>query len=474
MRRLVRFPAAVGRTLWGFIHPARDVHQIPLGRILIALQLLVAVVFLAYTLDKKGILLPFSEAPYEIEVELTDAKGLDRVDEPGAAVAGAVLGRVTDVHYEAGQAVATLTLDADVRGKVFADASAEVRPASAIQNLIVNVDPGTPASGALADDERIEAGRSSSFVSIDELTGIFDADTRAYAQIVIAEAQRGLEGTENELGAALREAGELAETATPVSRALASRRHLLTELVGHLDTVLTTLGDRGAELGNAVAAGSDTLAVTAAREGELAELTRQLAPVLTEADRALAGTADLADLLVPALERLVPVGDDLARALTELRGMIPLASDLVDRFDVLTRRGAEPTELMLKGTAGLKDKVRGLIPTAKDLAALTLTLDKYRKGGAQLADTLSGGTSVNDRNGTYGQTVEIEFEDLKSENFGFGDAAARTPAGSGSSLLERRLAEALELACAENAYACLLRFAVPGLPDRLLSEGGGR
>jgi ABC-type transporter Mla subunit MlaD len=245
MRRLVRFPAAVGRTLWGFIHPARDVHQIPLGRILIALQLLVAVVFLAYTLDKKGILLPFSEAPYEIEVELTDAKGLDRVDEPGAAVAGAVLGRVTDVHYEAGQAVATLTLDADVRGKVFADASAEVRPASAIQNLIVNVDPGTPASGALADDERIEAGRSSSFVSIDELTGIFDADTRAYAQIVIAEAQRGLEGTENELGAALREAGELAETATPVSRALASRRHLLTELVGHLDTVLTTLGDRG-------------------------------------------------------------------------------------------------------------------------------------------------------------------------------------------------------------------------------------
>jgi hypothetical protein len=128
---------------------------------------------------------------------------------------------------------------------------------------------------------------------------------------------------------------------------------------------------------------------------------------------------------------------------------------------------------MLKGTAGLKEKVGALVPTAQDLAALTRTLDKYRKGGAQLADTLSGATSVNDRNGTYGQTIEIEFEDLKPENFGFPASAARTPAGGGASLLQRQLARALELTCAENAYACLLRFAVPGLPDRLLTRGGG-
>jgi hypothetical protein len=127
---------------------------------------------------------------------------------------------------------------------------------------------------------------------------------------------------------------------------------------------------------------------------------------------------------------------------------------------------------MLKGTAGLKEKVGELVPTAKDLAALTRTLDRYRKGGAQLADTLSGGTSVNDRNGTYGQTIEIEFEDLKAENFGLGEAAARTPAGGGPSLLERQLARALELTCAENAYACMLRFLAPGLPERLLTDRG--
>jgi len=475
MRRVLAFPRAVGRTLWGFIHPARDVHQVPYGRIMIALQLVAALAFLAYTLNKKGVLLPFSASPYEIEVELTDAKGLDRVDEPGAAVAGAVLGRVSDVHYENGRAVATLTLDSDVRGKVFADATAEVRPASAIQNLIVNVDPGTPAAGELEDGGRIAAGRASAFVSIDELTGILDTDTRAYAQILIGETKRGLVGTENELGAALRELGELAETATPISRALADRRRLLTKLVGHLDNVFTTLGERGTQLGNALAAGSAVLAVTAAREPELAELTRLLGPALEQTDRALEGTSELARLLVPALDRVVPASDDLAEAMRELRSMLPLMSDLVDRFDGLTKRGAEPTELMLKGTVGLSERIEGLIPTAKDLAALARTLDKYRKGGAQLADTLSGVTSVNDENGTYGQVSVLEVEELKAENFGLDITSTRTPAGGGPSELERKVARALELACEQNAAACLIRFLAPQLPKQPLTvkEGGG-
>ncbi|MGH2985583.1 MAG: MlaD family protein, partial [Solirubrobacterales bacterium] len=221
---------------------------------------------------------------------LADAKGLDRVDEPGAAVAGALVGRVTGVSYEDGRAVATLTMDPEMRGKLFADASAELRPASAIQNLIVNLDPGTPSLGALPDGEPIPAARTTAFVAFDELTGMLDADTSAYVQILIAEAERGLRGRESDLRAALTELAELTETATPVSRTLATRRRLLARLVGELDTVMTTLGERSAQLGAAVAAGDDTLAVTAGREAELAALTRALAPALAEAERSLDAT----------------------------------------------------------------------------------------------------------------------------------------------------------------------------------------
>ena len=411
--------------MWGFVNPKSSVHQVPYGRLVIVLQLFAALAFLGYTLTKKGIRLPGTESPYTIQVEIDDAKGLDRVDEPGAAVGGAVLGRVTNVHYEAGHAVATLTLDPDVRGKVFADASAELRPASAIQNLIVNVDPGTPAAGPLEDGTAIDQSRTSAFVAIDELTSVLDADTRAYVQILVAEAHRGLRGTEDELGDALLEVADLAETATPISRSLATRRELLTRLVGELDTVFTTLGDRGVELGNAVAAGSDTLAVTASRERELAAAVRQLAPTLVAADRSLDATADLAELLVPALDQLIPAAGDLGDSAKRLGALIPAADVFLDRFDDLTRRGAEPSALLLKGTRNLSGKFGDLIPTAKDLARLANTMAEFRNGAAQLADTLSGSTSVNDHGGTYGQVDVLGFEAPKAENFGLGAAAAK-------------------------------------------------
>jgi phospholipid/cholesterol/gamma-HCH transport system substrate-binding protein len=459
------------RKLKRFVAPDRSVHQIPYGRLTIALQIVAALAFIGYTLTKKSIPLPGTERPYEIQVEFLDAKGLDRVDEPGAAVAGAVVGRVTETHYEGGRAVATLTMDAEMRGKVFADATAQLRPASAIQNLIVNIDPGDPAAGPLPEDEPIPTGRTTAFVAIDELTGIFDTDTRAYAQILIAELERGLRGRGGELRGSLSELADLTDTATPISRALATRRELLARLVGDLDTVTTTLADRSVALGNAVAAGSDTLAVTAARERELAEAVRLLGPALESADTSLAAGADLAELLVPALDRLTPAAGGLGEAAATLRDLLPRASGLVDQFDVLTRKGAEPSELFLKGTHGLTEKVEGLQPTAEDLVTLARTLDRFRNGAAQLADTLSGATSVNDNGGTYGQVSVLEVERPKAENFGLPPSASEAEPGE-LSTLERKLAIALERTCADNAYACVLRFAVPGLPREPLTGGG--
>jgi ABC-type transporter Mla subunit MlaD len=470
--KVLRIPGRIARTLRGFVAPQRTVGRVPLGRTVIVLELIAALIFLGYTLTKKEIRLPGSAKPYQIQVEFLDAQGLDRVDEPGAAVAGAVLGRVTETHYEVGRAVATVTLDPQVRGKVFADASAQLRPASAIQNLIVNIDPGKPSAGPLEDGERIPAGRTSGFVAIDQLTSVFDADTRAYTQILVGEAERGLAGRETDLRGALRKLAALTESATPISRSLATRRRLLTRLVDQLDTVFTTVGRRGVQLGNAIAAGSDTLAVTAGREAELARDTRLLAPTLEEADRALSATADLADLLVPAFDQVLPVTGDLADSMRELRSQLPLQRELLDKFDTLTRVGAEPSALALKGTHGLEGKVRKEIGAVEDLARLTKLMDRYRNGGAQLADTLSGATSVNDRGGTYGQVDVLGLEPLKPENLGLPASAARSR-GDGPSPLQRMVSVALERTCDDNAYACVLRFAIPGLPNQPLTGGGG-
>ena len=471
--RILRAPAELARLAWGFINPARQAGQLPWGRIAIVAQLVAAVVFAGYTLAKKSIRVPLSSAPYEVQVELADAQGLDRQDEPAAAVAGTPLGRVSEVRYEDGIAVATLVLAPEVRGKVFADATAVVRPASAIQNLTVNVTPGSPEAGPLPDGQRIPVARSQGFVTIDELTSVLDADTQAYVQILVSVARRGLEGSESELRAALGELGELAETATPIARTLARRRELLTSLVGELETVATTLAERRSQLAETIDASGRLLAVTAGRDAELAGLTAALAPTLTAADSAVEAARGLAEPLVPALDTLTPTLPALTAGLGELRTTLPVANGLVGDFDALTREGRRPIELLLLSTAGLDRKARAMMPTVRDLAALAELLDRYKEGSAQTADTLSGALSVSDNGGVYGQVDVLKFEPAKPENLGF-PAAAGSGRGERPGRMERLLAVALERVCErENPWACVARFSVPGLPERPLTAGRG-
>jgi len=461
VRRILEFPANAARVAWSFVNPSRQAGRLPLGRLAIAVQVLVALGFLGYTLHKKSIRLPLAGEPYRVQVLFADAQGLDRLDEPAAAVAGTPLGSVTDVEYVGGQALATLTFDEEVRGKLFADASVSVRPASALQNLLVNVDPGTPETGPLSEDEPIPPGRTTGYVTIDELTSILDADTQAYVTILIEQARIGLDGRETRLARALGQVGELTDTAKPLSDALAERRRLLTELVGNLDTVTNTLGDRGAQLAEAIDTGNQTLAVTTAREGDLAAATRGLGPMLAQADSTLQAARGMADLLVPALDALLPAAGPLADSLAKMNDLLPQADDMAGRFENLVTDGSRPLRLMLRGTAGIEGRVRAMIPVMRELTELSERLDAHSAGMAQTADTLTAAFSSQDQNGSYGP-VQIRLAHLRPENFGL--SADASPAQR--ERLARTFAAALEATClVRNPLACLYRFSQPGLPD---------
>lgn len=436
-------------------------RKVPLGRLAIAAQIAGALLFLGYTLAKKDIQLPFADSPYEVEVIFPDAKGLDPADGPSAAVAGSPLGKVSEVRYENGRAVATLELDSDVEGKIFADATARVRPASALQNLLVNVDPGTPESGPLPDGEPIPPERTEAFVAIDDVTSALDADTQAYVQILLAEAARALDGRAGSLRSSLAGLGRLTGTARPLADALADRRTMLTRLVGQLDEIFSAVSRRGDQLGRAVDAGSRTLAVTSSRSEELTALTAELAPVTEELQRSLGATRRVTDSLAPTLGRISTASEQLPAATRELRALIPEVNRFLGPTGQLVDEGAAPLRLLVAGTAGLPTRIEELIPTAQDLAYRAQLLDRYKGGVAQLSDTFSGVFSVSDGGGIYGQVDVLGIEPLRPENFGF---PASTRAGSPRS--DRMYAlwnTALEQRCAQGTLAaCTMLLLPPG------------
>ncbi len=471
MTRILRFPVELMRFVRNFVSPPRKTGRIALGRMTILIQVIAAAIFVGYTLNKKDIGLPFlTSSKYEVQVEFPDAKGLDPADSPAAAVAGTPEGQVTDVSYVNGRALVTLSLDSNVRGKLFADAAAQLRPASALQNLLVNIDPGSPKAGPLPDDRPIRPSRTSSFVAIDELTGILDSDTQAYVSILLREAREALGGREGELRGALRRLAHLTDPVKTISHTLAQRRVLLTRLVGDLNRVFSTLAQRGDQLAAAIDTGNRTLAVTDARSAELAAATRRLAPVLVEAQQTLAALRRLAVPLGPALDTLTPASAPLANDLTKLRGLLPRVKGLVTSFKTLEERSGKPLSLLLRGTSGLSAKIRALEPTARKLVTLARLLNRYKKGGAQLADTFSGAFSTQDRGGPLGQVDVLGSEPLNPSDFGF---PSKANGGPGRKVLDHDVALELERICrTQNPVACVLRFEVPGLPKRPLTAGG--
>ena len=438
--------------------------RVPFGRMVLFLELIAALTFVGYTMVKKDVRLPFSSEPYLVDVILPDAQGLNPDKEPAAGVAGVAAGKVVDVQIEHGRARVTLRLDSGLRGKVFNDATAVVRPTSALQTLIVNVLPGDPSTGALEAGKAIEPENTDGFVHIDKLTGVLDADTQAQVQVLVSEAATALQGREPEVRKILDQLGTLTEVATPVAEALADRRRLLSRLTVHLDQLFATLGRRGQQLGRAIDTGSRTLAVTAAREVEVGATTRQLSPLLGEVRRSLAASRSLAQPLTPALEQLTPAARDLEPTATELGELSPHLDRLVGVADRLVSDGRRPVRQLAGGLEGLAGRIRSdQIPALRELVDLTELLFKYRNGLAQFGDSYSGAASTNRRAGTYAQQAIVSAE-LDPSGFGLGPAAARSRGGK-PSRLSRMLAEALEHVCRQsNTAACLLRFNTPGLP----------
>ncbi len=451
----------------------RKAGQVPYGKTILALQLIAALTFLGYTAAKKDVRLPLvSEAPFELDVVLPDAKGLQPVKEPAVGVAGAPAGRVTKVRTENGRARVTMRLDGEVRGKIFKDASAKVRPTSALQTLIVNIDPGTPARGEMKEGDTIPQTRTSSFEHIDDLTSVLDVDTQAQVQVLIRELAGALDGREPELRRIVAELGRLTDNARPLAKALSDRRVLLRRLTDNLDGMLTTVGDRGEALAAAVDLGNRTLEVTERRSPQIEAALRELAPLLEEARLGLAEGRRLAEPLTPALDRLIPLTDEARLAASRLRGSLGPLDRFVRVAGGVVRDGRRPARLLARGLANQAELIRNdQTPALRELIGLVNLLERNRNGVIQFARNISGVTSVNRRAGTYGQFDIMNFESSPAA-FGLPLSAAKTRNGA-PSRLALALGEMLEHTCRDgNAAACLIRFQVPGLPAKPISDSG--
>jgi phospholipid/cholesterol/gamma-HCH transport system substrate-binding protein len=339
------------------------VHPLRAG--VIALVLIAIGTYFAFTKD-----LPFTEG-YRIQAVFENSNLVQQ--RSPVRIAGVDVGEVVAVERYRDTRLALVTMEIDESGRpIHRDATIKIRPRLFLEgNFYLDLEPGRPRSGEVADGGMIPVGQTSRPVQLDQVLTALQSDTRRSLQETVRglgaalgseptpqdDADQppevhGLTGGEalnrslahgpealrdsaivNDAlrGRAPRDLSRTIEGIARASRALAADERALADLVGDFDTTMATM---------------------AARAPELEETVRLLGPTAASARRGLASVG-----------RALPPSRAFAREI--LPGLRETPATLAAAFPWLD----QATELF--GPRELGGFLGEMTPATRDLAGLT-------------------------------------------------------------------------------------------------------
>src|SRR6202163_2515171 len=127
---------------------------------------------------------------FTLKADFQTAQAVTPGQGQAVTIAGAKIGEIASVDLHNG--VATVTMKVTPKyARIYHDATALLRPKTQLQDITVEVNPGTPASGRLHSGEVIPLSQTAPNVNFDEFLSSLDADTRAYLQELLAGLGEG-------------------------------------------------------------------------------------------------------------------------------------------------------------------------------------------------------------------------------------------------------------------------------------------
>lgn len=440
-------------------NPRRNFGRAPRGGLpVLTGQVVAALAVVAYLLGAQQVHVPWpgGDDALRITVAFSDAGGLRADMRAPVLVSGVPSGRVEDVRYRDGRAVATLRLDAAARGVVKRDATATIEPRSALQDLTVDLDPGSPSAPPIRAGGRLTGAAAQGPVTLDRVLDVLDADTRAQVAIVLDQLAGATRRRPGALRRAIAELRPAMDGAQRVTDGLDRRRALLTRLVAAVDRLATAAGQQDTGLRRVLATGRRTADAVAGQDAALQAAITRLPATLGRVRAALTATDRLGDDLDPAVRALRPTADGLPAALQATRKAIPALTTLLADVDDLATQGAPAARRLRRMSGDLVPALKLLEQPSADVAPLVREVDARKAGIGELGENFSGVLSTNDAVGTVLRGLG-SFEPIDPVNLGFAKGQRAQAAAAA--------ARALTQVCRkDNQLACLVRYVVPGLP----------
>ncbi|TMD93870.1 MAG: MCE family protein [Chloroflexi bacterium] len=280
-----------------------------------------------------------SSDTHTVTARFTDADGLVAGNE--VRVAGVPAGTVQSITVGGDPstgpyAEVVLSIDA-AHWPLHQGTRIAVRPQGVLSNVFVDLTPGAQGAPAIPAGHLFGTNATTSPVNLDQLTDVFNGDTRTAIRTQLQEGVIALGGTgASDLNAVIAQLDPLTNALLPITNVLAQRSPELDRLNAEFDTITTKLASENKALSGLVANGNVLLTALAAKQHELQGTLDHAAGALGSLDAGLQGEqGNLASIFQKgpgALDRLEQTAAVLAPLINAVDPHIPHLDMLLDEF----------------------------------------------------------------------------------------------------------------------------------------------
>jgi phospholipid/cholesterol/gamma-HCH transport system substrate-binding protein len=308
---------------------------------------------------------------FELEAEFTSAQAVIPGQGQSVDIAGIKVGDVSGVKLEDGHAVVSMDVDNEYAPLIHEDSSLLLRPKTGLNDMVVEVDPGTQSSPNVEEGSTIPLASTQPQVNPDEFLASLDADTQQFLKLLLANGAEALDpdqGRDVRLSNALRRLDPFARDIARISGALAQRRQNVANSIHNFQLLSTELGDKDQDLANFVDASDAALASFAREEASIRGALQELPSTLKVTRDALESSDALALQSGPALKKSLPGSRATGAALRSLRPLFrQTAGPIQNQIRPFTKQVASPVTHIAQISKGLGTATPGLKTGFTDL-----------------------------------------------------------------------------------------------------------
>ncbi len=353
--------------------------------IAIMVLLVLSLVVAGYILHQERLRFPLVQsAPIKMYATMQTAQAFTPGQGQSVRISGVQVGEVGSVQLKNGVAVLELDIQQKYKNLIRTDATAIARPRTGLQDMMIEVNPGTPRSPKAAPGFSIPVSNTLPEVNLDEIEASLDADTRSYLDLLVNGAGQGLKNNGGgELAGLLERFLPTHRDLARLNSAVAVRGSNLRRLVNSLQRLNTALVQKRAQIVQLVDASSTVFRAFASEDGNISRAIGDLPGTLRQTTATLAKVQSFANLLGPTATNLLPAARALPAANAALSALAKPSAPIIQRQIRPFVVAARPL-------------VRNLRPAASNLATATPNLTKafavvnhllnylgYEPGGAQ-------------------------------------------------------------------------------------------